>query len=83
MRTVTVAEAAADLPRLVERAAAGEPFAIAEAGRPVVKVVPYAERAAPSRPRLDFLAGEIDVPDDFDAMGREEIEAMFRGRAPG
>jgi len=83
MRTVTLKEAAADLPRLVERAAAGEPFAIAVAGRPVVEVVPYAAPGASAPRRFDFLAGEIDVPDDFDEMGRAEIEAMLAGRAGG
>lgn len=27
--------------------------------------------------RLRFLNGEIAVPDDFDEMGRVQIEAMF------
>ncbi len=31
--------------------------------------------------RLGFLAGEISVPDDFDRMGREEIEQLFGGDA--
>jgi prevent-host-death family protein len=87
MRTVTLKEAAADLPRLVERAAAGEPFAIAVAGRPVVEVVPYAAPGAAAGEgaarRFGFLAGEIEVPDDFDEMGRAEIEAVFAGRAGG
>jgi hypothetical protein len=29
--------------------------------------------------RLGFLKGEFTVPDDFNEMGREEIEAMFYG----
>jgi hypothetical protein len=27
--------------------------------------------------RLGFLAGQITVPDDFDQMGRAEIEQLF------
>jgi hypothetical protein len=27
--------------------------------------------------RLGFLAGQISVPDDFDQMGRAEIERLF------
>jgi hypothetical protein len=27
--------------------------------------------------RLDFMAGQISVPDDFDQMGQDEIAAMF------
>ena len=29
--------------------------------------------------RLGFMAGQIDVPDDFDSMGAPEIEKMFGG----
>jgi len=41
----------------------------------------YPERAgvdAP-KPRFGFMKGRITVPDDFDELGREEIEAMFNG----
>jgi hypothetical protein len=31
--------------------------------------------------RLGFMAGQINVPDDFDEMGRDEIEQMFGGDA--
>ena len=31
--------------------------------------------------RLGFMAGQIDVPDDFDSMGDSEIEKMFGGVA--
>ncbi len=39
-----------------------------------------AEKSAASR--LGFMAGEISVPDDFDALGSETIEALFEERAP-
>ena len=55
------------LSKLVDRAASGEPFIIAKAGRPMVKVVPVEAADAPTRERLGFMAGEVDVPDDFDA----------------
>lgn len=29
--------------------------------------------------RLGFMAGQIEVPDDFDSMGNPEIEKMFQG----
>ena len=29
--------------------------------------------------RLGFLTGEIDIPSDFDDMGRKEIEQRFAG----
>ena len=33
------------------------------------------------RSRLGFMAGHIQVPDDFDSMGGPEIEKMFGGDA--
>jgi prevent-host-death family protein len=79
MRKVNMHEAKTHLSRLVERAAKGEGFIIAKAGKPLVKVVPLSSREAASPRRLGFLAGEIAVPDDFDRMGQEDIERAFRG----
>jgi prevent-host-death family protein len=75
MHTVNIHEAKTQLSRLVNRAAEGESFVIAKAGKPLVRVVAVDAPAAPKR--LGFLAGEIAVPDDFDRMGAAEIEAMF------
>lgn len=69
MRTVNMHDAKTQLSRLVERAAKGEPFIIARAGKPLVKVVPLAPDETAGQRRLGFLAGEIAVPDDFDRMG--------------
>jgi prevent-host-death family protein len=77
MRTVNIHEAKTHLSRLVDEAANGEPFVIAKAGKPLVKVVPLDAPAATERRRLGFMIGEIDVPDEFDRMGQEEIERMF------
>jgi len=75
MVTVNMHEAKTQLSRLVDRAAKGEPFVIARAGKPLVKV---AALDAPAKAqRLGFLAGEISVPDDFNRMGESEIEALF------
>lgn len=75
MTTVNIHEAKTHLSRLIERAANGEPFIIAKAGKPMVRVTGI---DAPSEPaRLGFLAGEIAVPKDFDRMGEQEIAAMF------
>lgn len=79
MRKVNIHEAKTHLSRLVERAAKGEGFIIAKAGKPMVKVVPLSAREAPAMRRLGFLAGEISVPDDFDSMGRDEIATAFSG----
>ncbi|MDE0174703.1 MAG: type II toxin-antitoxin system prevent-host-death family antitoxin [Defluviicoccus sp.] len=75
MRTVNMREAKAHLSRLVAAAARGEPFVIARAGKPLVKVV--ALDAPEARHRIGFLAGRISVPDDFGSMGATEIRNMF------
>jgi prevent-host-death family protein len=77
MKTVNIHEAKTHLSRLVEAAAKGEPFVIAKAGKPLVKVVPVDAPAAPRR--LGFMQGQFTVPDDFDTMDQEEIERLFYG----
>ena len=78
MKTVNIHEAKTHLSRLVERAAGGEAFIIAKAGRPLVKVVPLAAGDVAATRRLGFLKGEVAVPDDFDRMGARQIERLFR-----
>jgi prevent-host-death family protein len=79
IQTINIHEAKTHLSRLVEQAAKGEPFVIAKAGRPVVKVVPLDAPVAGQVRRLGFMAGRIAVPDDFDRMGNSEIERLFGG----
>ena len=77
MRTVNIHEAKTHLSRLLEQAFKGEPFIIAKAGNPLVKVVPLNTPEAGQIKRLGFMAGQIAVPDDFDQIGRSEIERLF------
>ena len=77
MNQVNVHEAKTHLSRLLEQAAGGEPFVIARAGRPLVKVVPLSMPEPAKARRLGFLSGEIAVPDDFDRMGEREIATLF------
>lgn len=79
MRTIGIREAKKHLSRLVDRAAKGEPFIIAKAGKPLVKVVPLDALPEREMKRLGFMAGQIEVPDDFDSMFADEIEEMFYG----
>lgn len=79
MRTINIHEAKTHLSRLVEQAARGESFIIAKASKPMVKVVPLGEESGTVR-RLGFMAGEINVPDDFDRMSSKNIAALFEGR---
>jgi prevent-host-death family protein len=75
MNTVNIHEAKTQLSRLVDRAARGEAFVIAKAGKPLVRVT--AVDAPAEAKRLGFLKGEIEVPEDFDRMGEREIGALF------
>ena len=77
MRTVNMHEAKTHLSRLVAAAADGEPFIIARAGKPVVKVMAVDAPDVGGSRRLGFLSGQISVPEDFDRMGSAEIEAAF------
>ncbi|QPC87683.1 type II toxin-antitoxin system prevent-host-death family antitoxin [Mesorhizobium sp. NBSH29] len=77
MQTINIHEAKTNLSRLVEQAANGEPFVIAKAGRPMVKVVAIDQPSADQMQRLGFMEGEFSVPDDFDTMGSEEINVLF------
>ena len=79
MLTVNIHEAKTHLSRLVERAANGEPFVIAKAGKPLVKVTALDTPTARQVRRLGFMAGEIAVPDDFDRIGSVEIQELFGG----
>ena len=79
MQTVNIHEAKTHLSRLVEQAAKGEPFVIAKAGKPLVKVTSLDTPVAGQVRRLGFMEGRIQVPDDFDRMGSIEIERLFGG----
>ena len=77
METINIHEAKTQLSRLVEHASKGEPFIIAKAGKPLVKVTALDAPLAGQVRRLGFMAGQISVPDDFDQMGAGEIEQLF------
>jgi prevent-host-death family protein len=81
-RIVSISEARAQLSRLIDQASKGAPFIIAKAGKPLVKVTAI-DSPTPARVRrLGFMAGQITVPEDFDVMGKSEIERVFEGRDP-
>lgn len=78
MRQVNIHEAKTHLSRLVDAAAKGEPFIIARAGKPLVKVEALEPEQKPAKRRLGSLAHlGLAVPDDFDTMFAEEIADMF------
>ena len=79
MQTVNIHEAKTQLSRLIEQAVKGDPFIIAKAGKPLVKVTRLDAPLAGQARRLGFMVGQIAVPDDFDHMGSGEIELLFGG----
>jgi len=81
MRTYNIHDAKTQLSKLIDQAANGESVVIAKAGTPVARLVPIDAPAPAQQRRVGFLAGEISVPDDFNAFGQAEIAAMFDGRA--
>lgn len=75
--TINIHEAKTHLSRLVEKAARGDSFVIAKAGKPMVRVSAIEAPLSEERQRIGFLQGRIEVPDDFDEIGREQIQEMF------
>jgi len=80
VQTVNIHEAKTQLSKLVEQASKGEPFIIAKAGKPLVKVTSLNAPIGAQIRRLGFLVGEITVPSDFDRMGEAEIAQLFGGK---
>jgi prevent-host-death family protein len=80
LKTVNIHEAKTHLSRLVDEAAKGAAFVIAKAGKPMVKVTAIDAPEPRAMKRTGFMKGLIEVPDDFDEMGSEEIAEIFGDR---
>ena len=78
MEQINIHAAKTNLSKLVDKAAAGQSFIIAKSGKPMVKVIPFKEPK--NNPRLGFLKGKTNIPDDFDNLFSKEIEEMFYGK---
>lgn len=78
MRVVNIHQAKTHLSRLVREVAEGEPFIIARAGKPVAKVTAV-DSAPPRKSRIGFIKGGMAIPDGFDRLAAQEIEALFCG----
>lgn len=77
MQTINIHEAKTQLSKLVDQAVNGEPFIIAKAGKPLVKVTKLDAPEPQAKKRLGFMKGQIQVPIDFDEMGKDEIAKLF------
>ncbi|WP_322528307.1 type II toxin-antitoxin system prevent-host-death family antitoxin [Salinicola sp. LHM] len=79
MESVNIHEAKTRLSQLLAKAAQGEGFVIAKAGKPIAKVTAIDSPDAGQQKRLGFMKGQFKVPEDFDRMGQDEIADMFGG----
>ncbi len=78
MEVINIHEAKTNLSRIVESVSQGEGVIIAKAGKPVARLMPL---AAPKRTiKFGVLAGQISVPDDFDAPLPDELLDLFEGK---
>ncbi len=77
MDTVNIYDAKTHLSRLVGRAMAGEDIVIARAGKPLVRLVPVAEKKVREGGQLKGL----DIPDSFffDPLPEEELRLWEGG----
>lgn len=80
METVNIHHAKTHLSRLIDKAAKGEPFIIAKAGKPMVKVMAIEDESKKVSQRIGFMEGEGVIPDDIKTPFSDEIEALFNGK---
>lgn len=79
MNTYNIHDAKTHLSRLIDKAAKGETFVIAKAGKPMVKVIALDSPEPAQVKRFGFMVGQIKVPSDFNTMGADEIQKLFEG----
>src|ERR1017187_3117217 len=77
MKSVNIHEAKTHLSKLIQKAANGESFIIAKAGKPMVKVISIDAPPPNKTRRLGFLKGQFKVPDDIKTMFKDEINQLF------
>lgn len=78
MTVVNTHQAKTQLARLLLLVEKGEEVVIARSGRPIARLVPFAEEdRVPGR-----LKGRIETDESFDLPLPEEIAAAFRGERP-
>ena len=75
MEQISIHTAKTNLSALVKAAAVGKSFAIAVYGKPLVKVVPFHD--VDPLPRIGFMKGQVQIPENFDHLNEDEIVGLF------
>lgn len=76
MPLTNVAEAKAQLSRLIERALAGEEVVISKYGKPLVKLVPYERDTGPRDMSVRIWEGEVRMAEDFDKLPKKSAKGF-------
>ena len=74
-QTVNIHEAKTHLSRLLKRVASGEEVIIAKSGKPVARLIPFAQ---PEKRILGMDAGKVWIAPDFDELPADLL-AAFEG----
>ena len=76
MDIINVGDAKTQLSKLIEMALAGEEVVIGKRNHPLVKLMPLIEEQPIKKRVGGHLRGQIMIPDDFDAIDRDIIDAF-------
>jgi prevent-host-death family protein len=76
MQNANIHEAKTNLSKLIESVLAGEDVVISQAGKPLVRLVPYKGASKPRQPGT--WKGQVWIADNFDDES-EEVNALFYG----
>jgi prevent-host-death family protein len=77
MQFVDMTETTMPLSSILALVEKGESVVLAQSGKPVAKVVPYAPDARNRKKRLGFLQGQLDETAMIKDVGQAEIADMF------
>lgn len=75
MKSVNIHEAKTHLSRLLQEVSDGEEIIIANAGRPIARLVAYAEPTGPRTPGC--WRGQVWMADDFDETPEDIISSFY------
>jgi len=79
MTKVNIHQAKTQFSRLVELASRGEEIIIAKSGKPVARLVSYAQKGVVRRP--GSMRGKIRIKKNFDAPLPQDLLASFEGKS--